>query len=219
MTIPANTPEIPEGFINHVLGSFDGEPINSESLRTAMEATWERAHQKDKVSALEAAQLHVDMNALLNHKLERIRTIIRNTLTKRNLTVPAQFKWVFGYGDLTVNGIYRNTAPSYGTPNYISISARASNYKFAQVEDNDFISVRNSSFQTDTMIPLAWLKYSDGRLSSLVRATVRRIADENRGREKDRILKEKAMVEKNLAKLMQQLEQLDAKHKTKKTTA
>lgn len=213
-TIDTTLTEPPAGFVNHILASL---PLTStdpdEQIRAIIKETWLRAQQGTPATVQSASERYVDADVLLARKVARVRNVIRNTINKRNLEVPLRFKWVIGWGEYTVSGIYRNEAQSYQTPRYVSISKkRLGGSQIAVDARNDFISIKGENPRSESvLIPLHWLSLSDGDLSKMVRTEVRREAEKNRSEKLRQLQKEKELIERNLHVVQRKLDEMTPK--------
>lgn len=209
-----NFEEPSAGFIEHVLQNVVSEDLSTEdNFRAVIEETWRRARLDGSSDLQVAAERYVEADVLLSKKVARVKTVIRNTLQKRNLKAPARFAWAAGYGEYNISTLYTNTALTYQSPRYLSHSLARLNGKTSEVQaHNDFISLRGKgTHTTEVIIPMRWLSLSDGDLSKMVRTEVRKEAAEVSKSRRDILLREKALVEKNLTKLLKELEEMEKK--------
>lgn len=203
----------PEGFVSHIIESAALTPEESEAkIRSIIAETWARARQDEAVDVQGAALRYVEADILMVKKIARVRDVIRNTINKRNLKTPAQFQWVHAWSNYAIVGIYRNVAASYQSPSYTSLNTLSARGVPVKVDRNDFIKVRAEGHRNDqNFIPLRWLNASDGELAKMVRTQVRNDAAKDKADKMDTLLREKALVEKNLLKLQRQIDEITPK--------
>lgn len=214
MTTIENTPDTPPaGFVAHVLKEVDpaSEDFNAQ-LRAVVAETWARARQEDATDLQAAALRSIESDYLLERKLERVRTIIRNTINKRNLETPARFQWVHGWHSYVVVGFYRNMAASYQSPRYKPLLTFRLAGALDKIDRNDVIKIKTETGrESSEFIPFHWLSLSDGELSKMVRNEVRHEAAKRKSEKLKTLLKEKELVEKNLRKLDAQIAEITPK--------
>ena len=214
MTNDNKTLGAPAGFVDHVLEYVVSEDLSTEeNFRAIIEETWTRAQQDKPGDLHSVVERYVDADVVLSEKVARIRNVIRNTLRKRNLEAPERFRWVMAWGEYKVQDIYHNEAESYQNPRNVSISGKrlnGINMGVDAVNDSIVISVGGARPER-AIIPLRWLTLSDGDLSSMVRKEVRKEADKKRSERRALLLREKELVQKNLNKLLKELEEMEKK--------
>jgi hypothetical protein len=210
MTNKNTIDDAPEGFISHLLDTVvDATGTTEENLRAVIDETWRRARTESSTDLQTAVESYLATDALLTKKIARVKTVISNTLHKRNLSAPERFVWATGRGECRVIGFYRNSSASYQSPRYVALSHNPSAAKLLPVNTkNDFIGIRVNS--KEAFIPLSWLSLSDGDLSKMVRNEIRAQESKKRQEKLSELRKQKALVETNLNKLLKELEALES---------
>lgn len=185
------------------------EQPTEENYRDLIEAVWQRAQRQ--VSGFEAALTQQqETEEVIAKRLRQMKEMIFNLSRKnRHLPVPAQFAWATTYGMPSISGVYRNTAASYASPNYVSLhtlNARKTG-KFTVNFQNDFVRVDIN--QNKTMVPLRWFKISEGDLAKIYRNAARKEASETYAREKKKLEDRKRSLDAELAKLVADIAKVD----------
>lgn len=209
-TIETNPNTPPAGFVSHVLKDVDPASEGFQAqLRAVITETWSRARQDDTADLQAAVFRYMEVEHLLERKLERVRMVIRNTINKRNLETPARFQWVHGWHSYAVSGFYRNMAASYQSPRYKPLFILRLAGMLDKIDRNDLIKIKPEMGREDSaFIPFHWLSLSDGELSKMVRNEVRQEAAKKKSEKLKTLIKEKEMVAKNLRKLESQIAEL-----------
>lgn len=185
------------------------EQPTEENYRDLIEAVWQRAQRQ--VSGFEAALTQQqETEEVIAKRLRQMKEMIFNLSRKnRHLPVPTQFAWATTYGMPSISGVYRNTAASYASPNYVSLhtlNARKTG-KFTVNFQNDFVRVDIN--QNKTMVPLRWFKISEGDLAKIYRDAARKEAAETYAREKKKLEDKKRSLDAELAKLVADIAKAD----------
>jgi hypothetical protein len=176
--------------------------------RAMMTAIWQAGAQSQR--AKDNADLVANFassHAALMRKIERVRKVIRNTINKNWVATPADFKWTNGNEGFIIAGIRRNIGTSY-SQRWIEIGDKIAAGE-ASFKSTDFISLRGSGYYNSgqhVTFPAAWFSMSDGDLSKMVRVQVRDAAKAQEQANRDLLVKRKASLEKELAKLVSQIE-------------
>lgn len=176
--------------------------------RAMIAAVWEAGAQSQR--AKNNADLVADFassHAVLMRKIERVRKVIHNTINKHWTATPADFKWTGGNEGFIVAGVRRNIGTSY-SQRWIEIGDKIAAGE-ASFKSTDFISLRGAGYYNSgqhVTFPAAWFSMSDGDLAKMVRVQVRDAAKAQEQANRELLVKRKASLEKELAKLVSQIE-------------
>ena len=191
----------PEEFIDKLLYS-DTDAI------ALITAAWRAGAQSQR--AKDTASMVADYAtsaAALMKKIERVRTVIRNTINKHWVATPADFKWTNGREGFIIGGIQRNNGTSY-SQRWADITLDIANGK-TEFTDADVIVLRGAGYYNSGLsvrFPAAWFRMSDGDLSKMVRKQIREAAKAQALADRQALVKMKTNLEKQLAKVTAQIE-------------
>lgn len=214
MTIITNeSKEIPEKFIKHILTQVVSETASPEENYCAIiKQVWDQASKPGSDIRDDITSYVTSLDAI-NAKIGRIRSVIRNTLSKRQLEAPAKFLWATRNA-FTVVGVFKNEAASYASPRWVRLQVA----DLAELSRNKYsdpaIGVNSPSGTTMAMIPSSWLRLSDGEISKMVRREVERLADDTKASELRKLNDEKKALEKRLADVQNKMATVKAQKKT-----
>jgi hypothetical protein len=192
----------PEEFIDKWTTALLDDP------RAMIVAVWEAGaqsqHAKDN-AALVAN--FASSNAALMRKVERVRKVIRNTINKHWTATPVDFKWTNGTDGFIISGIHRKNSTAY-SQRWVDITKDIAEDN-AEFATTDIISLRGAGYFNSGLsvkFPAAWFNMSDGDLSKMVRKHVREAAKAQERANRESLMKRKVSLEKELAKLLAQIE-------------
>lgn len=203
MTTNPNLP--PEKFVNHILATVADPKGDTDNICAVIEAVWKKTQTQVVPKTTNDVVLdYVAAQEALHTKVERVRKVIRNTLTKRNLPVPPEYAWVAtGFPDrLTIKGVFRKRTAFGKELVRVKDTNSAPDNFLVQVEIRGVLG----SVVVES-IPVSWFSFSDGELSKMVRHRVRAIARENKNREIGSLKAQKKKLERELEKLNFQIEE------------
>ena len=194
----------PEKFVNHILATVANPKGDMDNARAIVEAVWEKT--QNTVVAKSANDVVLDYiaadEALLT-KVNQVRSVISNTLHKRNLVAPPEFVWAtYGGGGIYVRGIFRKKSVFHQEMNRVRDTRSAPDNFSVKVEMRLALGKEITAY-----IPVSWLSLSDGEISKMVRDRVRAIAQEGETRKIGELKAQKRKMEAELAKLNAQIEE------------
>lgn len=176
--------------------------------RAMIAAVWEAGAQSQRAKDnAELVENFATSHAALMRKIERVRTVLRNTINKNWVATPADFKWTNGNEGFIIAGIRRNIGTSY-SQRWIEIGDKIAVGE-ASFKSTDFISLRGTGYYNSGLsvtFPAAWFSMSDGDLAKMVRVQVREAAKAQEQANRELLVKRKSSLEKELAKLVAQIE-------------
>lgn len=176
--------------------------------RAMIAAVWEAGAQSQHAKNTTAlVENFASSNAALLRKVERVRIVIRNTINKHWISTPADFKWTNGNEGFIVAGVQRNNGTSY-SQRWADITTEIAEGK-TEFAATDVIVLRGAGYYNSglsVMFPAAWFSMSDGDLAKMAREKVKEAAKAQEQANRDALLKRKASLEKEMAKLLAQIE-------------
>lgn len=194
-----------EKFIEKFLSA---SALLDDDPRAMIAAAWEAGAQSQR--GKDTASLVADFassNAALMRKIERVRKVIRNTINKHWVATPADFKWTNGNEGFIIGGVQRNNGTAY-SQRWVDIAQDIAKGK-TELAPTDVIVLRGAGHYNSGLsvrFSPAWFSMSDGDLAKMVRKQVKEAAKAQEQANRDLLLKRKASLEKELAKLVAQME-------------
>ena len=176
--------------------------------RAMITAVWEAGAQSQHAKNTPAlVENFASSNAALLRKVERVRKVIRNTVNKHWIATPAGLKWTNGEEGFIVAGVSRNLGTER-SQRWVDIADKIAAGE-TEFEATDFIVLRGAGYYNSGLsvkFPAIWFSMSDGDLSKMVREHVKEAAKAQEQANRDALLKRKASLEKEMAKLLAEIE-------------
>lgn len=173
-------------------------------IKAVWEAGAQSQHAKDTASLVAS---FASSNAALMRKIERVRKVIRNTIQKNWTATPDGFKWTIGTEGFIIAGVQRNNGTSY-SQRWADITNDLVDGK-TEFAATDVILLRGAGYYNSGVavkFSAAWFSMSDGDLAKMVRKQIKDAAKAKEQENRAMLVKQKASLEKQLAKLVAQIE-------------
>lgn len=176
--------------------------------RAMIAAVWEAGAQSQRAKTTTAlVENFASSNDALLRKVERVRSVLRNTINKHWVATPADFKWTNGREGFIIGGIQRNNGTAY-SQRWVDITKDIAAGK-TEFAPTDVICLRGSGYYNSGLsvrFPAVWFTMSDGDLAKMVRKHVRDAAKAQEQANREALLNRKASLEKEMAKVLAQIE-------------
>lgn len=190
------------------IDKFTTIPMLLNDPRGTIAAVWEAGAQSQHPKGTAALVGNfASSNTTLMRKIERVRTVLRNTINKNWIATPADFKWTNGNKGFIIGGIQRNNGTSY-SQRWRDITKDIAEGK-TEFATTDVIVLRGAGYYNSGLsvrFPPAWLSMSDGELAKMVRKQVKDAAKAQEQANRDALATRKTNLEKELAKVLAQID-------------